>query len=249
MNQQAFPFEGVLLVDKASKMTSHDVVNRVRRILGMRQIGHAGTLDPLATGLLVVLVGRATRLSQYLMASDKVYQGTLKLGETTDSYDADGTILETRPVPEIKEEDFKALFQSYVGICEQLPPMFSAKKVNGQPLYKMARKGKTVERETREVTIKRFDLISFQLPYVSFELDCSKGTYVRSLVHEIGEQVECGAFLSQLRRTQSGFLSIEHAVTLDRLAEMSSADIRNQLMPMQSVLAALHESGSMPGSI
>jgi tRNA pseudouridine55 synthase len=234
-------FEGVLLMDKPAMVTSHDVVDVVRRALHMKQVGHAGTLDPLATGLLVMLVGGATKLSQHLIGLDKVYAGTMKLGEATDTYDADGTILQTRPVPETCVEELNTIFGSFLGTYAQLPPMFSAKKINGTPLYKMARKGQVVERETREIFIKKFDLIDLATPYVQFQLDCSKGTYVRSLVHEIGERLGCGAHLSQLRRLKSGFFDVKDAITVDQLQNMTPADVKQKLIPIQAVLSDFHD--------
>ena len=159
--------EGILLVDKPSGITSHDVVDRVRRLFRMKRVGHAGTLDPMATGLMLILVGKATKVSQYLMSMDKEYTGTLKLGEETDSQDADGEVLASKEVPELSEEEIQSALKDYLGDQYQTPPMFSAKKVNGQPLYKLARKGKTIPREPRVIHVSRYEMTAFNSPEVS----------------------------------------------------------------------------------
>ena len=179
--------EGILLVDKPSGITSHDVVDRVRRLFRMKRVGHAGTLDPMATGLMLILVGKATKVSQYLMSMDKEYTGTLKLGEETDSQDADGEVLVRKEVPELSEDDIKAALKGFLGDQYQTPPMFSAKKVNGQPLYKLARKGKTVQSEPRVIHVSRYEMTGFNSPEVSFLVACSKGAYVRTLGHDLGQ--------------------------------------------------------------
>jgi len=228
--------EGVLLIDKPTGLTSHDVVDRVRRKLKMKRIGHAGTLDPMATGLLIILVGKATKLSQYLMSLDKAYEGTITLGETTNTYDAEGEVMMTKPVPEISQAEVQEVLNSFVGDQYQTPPMFSAVKINGQPLYKMARKGKEVEREPRFIRISRFDITRFELPEVDFSLDCSKGTYVRSLANDIGEKIGCGGYLSALRRSASDRFSIEEAVTLEDFEKASSEDISGMLISKKDAM-------------
>ncbi|MEM8549419.1 MAG: tRNA pseudouridine(55) synthase TruB [Verrucomicrobiota bacterium] len=231
-NPQA-DFEGVLLVDKPVGMTSHDVVDRLRRKLKMKRIGHAGTLDPNATGLLIMLVGRATKVSQYLMSLDKAYEGTLKLGEETDSYDRDGEVRATYPIPEdVDEEKINAVLQDFVGDQYQTPPMFSAKKVEGVPLYKLARKGKEVEREPRFIRISEIELLSVELPYARFGLACSKGTYVRTVAHDVGKKLGCGAYLDQLRRIAVGHFHVDDAVTLEEIEEMSPSSFRRRLIPV-----------------
>lgn len=224
--------EGILLVDKPGGITSHDVVDRVRRIFGMKKVGHAGTLDPMATGLMLILVGRATKVSQYLMSMDKEYTGTLKLGEETDSQDADGEILVSKEVPDLSEEDVKSAMKGFLGDQYQTPPMFSAKKVNGQPLYKLARKGKTVAREPRVIRVSRYELTGFELPEVSFLVACSKGAYVRTLAHDLGQKLGCGAHLNVLRRTGVGQFRIEKADTLEALKELSPTALRRKLVPV-----------------
>lgn len=209
--------DGVLLVDKASGMTSHDIVAIARRTLNTKKIGHCGTLDPLATGLLILTLGRGTKIQDLLMAEDKEYVGTLKLGETTDSQDADGQITETKPVPEFSREQIEAAFTKFKGDFYQMPPMVSAIKKEGVPLYKLARQGKTVEREPRFVHVYAQELLALRLPEVDFRVVCSKGFYVRTYAHDIGQDLGCGAHLKSLRRTKSGKFSVDSAVTADVL--------------------------------
>ena len=222
--------EGVLLIDKPSGMTSHDVVDRVRRVLRMKRIGHAGTLDPMATGLLIILVGKATRLSQFLMSLDKEYEGTIKLGETTDTQDADGDVQATRLVPALTEAQLLDAMKTFIGDQYQIPPMFSAKKLAGVPLYKLARKGQEVEREPRFIRVSAFELRRFALPEFDIRLRCSKGTYVRTIAHDLGEKIGCGAHLSALRRTATDRFNISQAVPLAQLETMEPAAIRPHLL-------------------
>ena len=229
MNQEP---EGILLVDKPKGITSHDVVDRVRRIFHMKKVGHAGTLDPMATGLMIILVGKATKVSQYLMSMDKEYTGTMRLGQSTDSQDAEGALVEERPVPELTEAEVLAQIKTFVGDQYQTPPMFSAKKVGGQPLYKLARKGKTVEREPRVIHISRFEMTDFASPEISFLVACSKGTYVRTIAHDLGEKIGCGAHLNVLRRTGIGDFRIEDGSTLEVLAEATPTALRKKLIPV-----------------
>ena len=229
MNQDP---EGILLVDKPKGITSHDVVDRVRRIFHIKKVGHAGTLDPMATGLMIILVGKATKVSQYLMSMDKEYTGTLRLGQSTDSQDAEGEIVEERPVPNLTEAEVLVAMKTFVGDQYQTPPMFSAKKVGGQPLYKLARKGKTVEREPRVIHIRRFEMTEFSTPEISFLVACSKGTYVRTIAHDLGEKIGCGAHLNVLRRTGIGDFRIENASTLEVLAEATPTALRKKLIPV-----------------
>ena len=167
---------GVLLVDKPTDHTSHDVVARLRGKLKTRKIGHAGTLDPMATGLLIILVGKATRISQYLISLDKEYTGTIELGKITDSQDAEGQVMETRPVPAYTQKEIEAAIQSFMGDQYQMPPMYSAIKIDGVPLYKKARKGEEVVREPRFIRVSAYELTRFALPHLDFRLRCSKGT-------------------------------------------------------------------------
>ena len=228
--------EGVLLIDKPSGLTSHDVVDRVRRKLKMKRIGHAGTLDPLATGLLIILVGKATKLSQYLMSLDKVYEGTITLGVATNTYDAEGEVMTTIPVPELGEDAVAETLTSFIGDQYQTPPMFSAVKINGQPLYKLARKGMEVEREPRFIRISRFDVTRFESPEIDFVLNCTKGTYVRTLASDIGEKIGCGAHLSGLRRTASDKFHIKDAIELEAFQEADRETISNILIAKNDAL-------------
>ncbi len=223
---------GVLLVDKSAGMTSHDVVDRVRRIFRMKKVGHAGTLDPMATGLLIILVGKATKVSQYLMSLDKEYEGTFRLGQSTDSHDADGEIVAERVVPAgLDGETLREEAKAFMGDQYQTPPMFSAKKIAGQTLYKLARKGKTVEREPRFIHVSRFELQDMKLPDADFILRCSKGTYVRTLVHDLGEKIGCGGHLIALRRTAIDRFSVADAKTVDELKQMTHEELIRALIP------------------
>lgn len=228
--------EGVLLIDKPCGLTSHDVVDKVRRKLKMKRIGHAGTLDPMATGLLIMLVGKATKLSQYLMSLDKTYEGTIKLGESTNTYDGEGEVMTKRSVPSLTLEEVAAVVSSHLGDQYQKPPMFSAVKINGQPLYKMARQGKEVEREPRFIRISRFDVVRFDSPEVDFSLDCTKGTYVRSLANDIGEKIGCGGYLSGLRRIASDKFNLNDAITLERFLEATPEEISKALIGKNEAL-------------
>jgi len=224
--------EGVLLVDKPRDHTSHDVVARLRGKLRMRKIGHAGTLDPMATGLLVMLLGKATRVSQYLISLDKEYEGTIELGKTTDSQDADGQVMETRPVPPLTEGEVRAAMQAFLGDQYQTPPMFSAIKIRGVALYKSARKGQEVEREPRFIRVMSWDLLRFDPPHIDFRMRCTKGTYVRTLSHDLGIKLGCGAHLCALRRTAIDGLSVSQALSLDQIEGLSIPEIEERLIPV-----------------
>lgn len=224
--------EGVLLVDKPKGLTSHDVVYRLRRKLSMKKIGHAGTLDPMATGLLIMLIGKATRISQYLMSVDKAYEGEATLGVITDSQDAEGEVMETRPVPPLTEAQLRDAMKGFLGDQYQTPPMHSAIKIDGVPLYKMARKGEEVEREPRFIRVMAFDLLGFNPPQLTFRLLCTKGTYVRTIAHDLGQKLGCGAHLSALRRTGSGQFRIDQCLTLEALEAMTLPEIEKRLIPV-----------------
>jgi len=232
MAQSTNEFEGVLLIDKPQGCTSHDVVDRIRRKLKMKKVGHAGTLDPNATGLLIILVGKATKVSQYLMSLDKEYEGIIKLGTITNTYDSEGEIMETRDVPLLDRETVNAVFTEFVGDQYQTPPMFSAKKIDGVPLYKLARKGKEIEREPRFIRISRLELLEIDSPSLQFCVACSKGTYIRTLAHDIGEKLGCGAHLDSLRRTVSGSFKIGQCVPLETFEELTTVEIRRRLIPI-----------------
>ncbi len=230
--QPAREMEGVLLVDKPRGLTSHDVVYRLRRKLQLKKIGHAGTLDPMATGLLIMLVGKATRISQYLMSVDKVYEGEATLGVVTDSSDAEGEVMETRPVPELAEAAVRAAMQTFLGDQYQIPPMHSAIKIGGVPLYKLARRGEEVEREPRFIRVAAFDLLAFTPPRLTFRLACSKGTYVRTVAADLGQKLGCGAHLSALRRTGSGKFTIGQCLPLDQIEALPLPEIERRLIPV-----------------
>ena len=236
MNPLAQGIEGILLVDKPSGYTSHDIVAIFRRKLKMKRIGHAGTLDPMATGLLVILLGRATKASQFLMSANKAYTATMRLGEETNSQDADGEIVATHPVPELSQGVLEEYAESFLGDQYQVPPMFSAKKIKGVPLYKLAREGQEVKRDPRFIRISKMELSRVELPEVDFELHCSKGTYVRTVAHDFGKKCGCGAHLIALRRISSGDLSVEDAVTLAELDEMSVGQVRERVLPVYRVV-------------
>ena len=229
--------EGILLVDKPAAHTSHDVVARLRGILRMKRIGHAGTLDPMATGLLVILVGKATRVSQYLVSLDKEYEGTVELGKTTNSQDADGEVMATRPVPPLDEAGLRAALQGFIGDQYQLPPMYSAIKIGGVPLYKSARRGEEVEREPRFIRVVSWDLLGLALPRFDFRMRVSKGTYVRTLAHDLGEKLGCGGHLAALRRTAIGSFRVAEALTLEQLEALSFPEIEQRLISAQAATA------------
>jgi tRNA pseudouridine55 synthase len=211
----------VLLVDKGQDMTSHDVVAVARRCLGTKKVGHCGTLDPMATGMLILVVGTGTKISDLLMSEDKEYTGTLTLGKTTNTQDAEGEVLEEKPVPAFTQAEIRAAFDTLRGDFHQTPPMVSAIKINGVPLYKLARKGREVEREPRFVRVYDSEITRVALPEVDFRIVCSKGFYVRTYAHDIGQKLGCGAYLSALRRTRSGHFRFEPGkfVTFDDLKQ------------------------------
>ena len=237
MNSASPDFEGVLLVDKPQGITSHDVVDRLRRKLQMKRIGHAGTLDPMATGLLIMLVGKATKVSQFLISLDKSYEGTILFGIETDSHDADGEVVNETPLPEpLDEQLLLNSMKEFLGDQYQTPPMFSAKKVAGVPLYKLARKGKTVEREPRFIRISSLKLLAWNPPEAKFSMSCSKGTYVRTLAHDLGKKIGCGAHLNNLRRTQIDRFSVTEASTLETIEQTSLADFSRLLIPVRQAV-------------
>ena len=210
--------EGILNIDKPQWLSSHDVVARVRRICNMRRVGHAGTLDPLATGVLLVCVGRVTRLSEYLMGQQKTYTATVRLGQTTNTYDAEGAVLEERPFAHINQSTIEQALEPFRGPIEQIPPIYSALKVNGQPMYKLARQGKDVERKPRPVTIYELELLDWTPPNLQLRVVCSTGTYIRSLAYDIGEILGCGGHITVLRRTAVGEFHISSSVSLAALS-------------------------------
>jgi len=231
------PFDGALLIDKPAGPTSHDVVDVVRGLFPVKKVGHAGTLDPNATGLLVLLLGRATKLSERLMGTDKVYQGVIRLGVTTDTYDRDGEAVETRAVPDLSVDRLQAAADQFVGDQMQAPPMVSAVKKDGVPLYKLARKSIEVERKERLIHVYRFNIRWYASPDAGFEVACTKGTYVRSLAHDLGIKLGCGAHLSRLRRTVSGSFTVEDAMELEHLAVAPLAEIQSRIIPITKLVS------------
>lgn len=211
--------DGIIIVNKPQGLTSHDIVNHVRRKFKIQRVGHAGTLDPLATGVLVMLLGRSTRLFNQFVGLDKAYRAKLILGTSTDSADIQGKIIKTMPCGHIHRQDVEEVFKKFVGDISQVPPMFSAVKIRGQKLYKLARKGIEIERPPRAVKIYCLRLESFLSPEVNFYLECSKGLYVRQLAEDVGGILGCGACISQIERTRVGSFAIEDAVTIEELNE------------------------------
>lgn len=228
---------GVLLVDKGPDMTSHDVVAVARRCLNMKKIGHCGTLDPMATGMLILVLGSGTKLQDLLMSEDKEYTGSLKLGATTSTQDREGEILEEKPVPELKEEEIKAAFDGFKGDFYQMPPMVSAIKINGVPLYKLARKGQVVEREPRFVRVYDYQITKTAVPDIDFRVVCSKGFYVRTYAHDIGQKLGCGAHLTDLRRTRSGHFKFNEGnhTTFAALKEGRRDEVMKSILSLYDV--------------
>ncbi len=226
--------DGILLVDKPADWTSFDVVNCVRRTFQLDKVGHCGTLDPFATGLLVILLGKATRLQDALMAQDKRYTGTMLLGVETDSADLTGEVVATHELPALDAPRFQAVADGFLGDGEQVPPMHSAIKVDGRPLYKLAHRGVSIERTPRPVRIDAFRLTEFRLPEIDFEVRCSKGTYIRTLAADFGTRLGCGAHLTALRREASGTHEVKAAVQLETLRGWTLAELAAHLEPLPS---------------
>jgi tRNA pseudouridine55 synthase len=235
--QEFTALDGALLVDKPAGMTSHDVVDEIRRHFGIKKVGHCGTLDPNATGLLVIVLGKATKLSERLMSDDKVYEGTIKFGESTDSFDSDGELVSSLPVPPITLDELNKLATEFVGDLMQMPPMVSAVKKGGVPLYKLARKGIEVQREPRLIHIYNFKFSSYEEPMGRFRLACTKGTYVRVVAHELGQKVGCGAHLSQLSRTKSGKFDISQTIPLQKILASSASELERRVIPFLKLAA------------
>ena len=230
-------FDGLLLVDKPAGLTSHDVVARIRRTFRIEKVGHGGTLDPGATGLLVMLLGKGTSLSNEVMGGDKRYEGEMLLGTETDSQDIEGQVLSTLPCDLVTAARLQECMDGLVGDSYQIPPMVSAIKKDGVPLYKLARKGQTVEREPRLIHVYRFRLLDFDLPRATFDVACGKGTYVRTLCHDIGRKLGCGACLNALRRTASGMLDVADALPLDQILALDREALAARVIPCAQYLA------------
>ena len=231
--------DGILLLDKPLGLTSNAALSRAKRILGIRKAGHTGALDPLATGLLPLCFGQATKVSAFLLDADKGYLAEIRLGQTTASGDAEGDVIERRDVPEISGAALQRVLDEFRGPIEQVPPMYSALKHKGRRLHELARAGIEVERKPRPVTIHHLEVLDFQHSHLTLRVGCSKGTYIRSLAMDIGERLGCGAHLAGLRRESSGPFSLADAVTLGRLEEMDAAQARALLLPPDAALEGL----------
>ncbi|MDA8161994.1 MAG: tRNA pseudouridine(55) synthase TruB [Desulfobacteraceae bacterium] len=231
--------DGILVIDKPVGMTSFGVVSMVRRRLGIKKAGHAGTLDPMATGVLPVCLGKATKLAQFIMGGQKVYEGVIRLGVSTDTYDSEGVVMGTRPLgPGLDIGAIREAADGFTGKILQAPPPFSAVKHNGQPLYKLARKGILIEKAPRQVEVFSFDLLKVDIPDISFRIHCSKGTYIRSIAHGLGEALGCGGCLAALRRTVNGQFGLGHAIGIDALDGILAADrLLDVLIPIDMVRA------------
>ena len=230
---------GVLLVDKDQGFTSHNAVALCRRVLQTKKVGHCGTLDPMATGMLIVVIGKATKMQDLLMCEDKVYTATMKLGVETNSQDADGEVVAEKPTDALTEDAIRAAFEYFNGEFDQVPPMYSAVKINGVPCYKLARKGKEVERKARHVAVLDYEItrIDLEAAEVDFTVHCTKGFYVRTYAHDIGQFLGCGAHLTALRRIRSGKFDISEAVDVPTLKVAGREELLARLLPVEKVLA------------
>ncbi|HSA85637.1 MAG TPA: tRNA pseudouridine(55) synthase TruB, partial [Nitrospira sp.] len=237
---QGSPLEGVLIVHKEAGWTSHDVVAKIRKLLGAGKVGHAGTLDPSATGVLPILVGRATRIAEYLVNWDKEYRAVMRLGETTDTQDATGRVLVKVDSCEVNEDALQTVIDRFRGVQQQLPPMYSAVKVGGQPLYKAARVGRTIDRAERSIAIHQLDILAVHGRDVTLRVVCSKGTYVRTLCADIGQALGVGGHLHALERRRVGPLSIEQAVTMEQVSgHLAMGTLRGRFISLDELLCQL----------
>ena len=230
---------GILLIDKPHGMTSNQALQRAKRLLQACKAGHTGSLDPIATGLLPLCFGEATKVSQFMLDADKQYWVRIKLGEETTTYDIEGEVVARAPV-KVDRRQIETALKSFTGTISQLPPMYSALKQGGQALYKLAREGKEVERQPREVTVYRIDLLDFDGEYVELEILCSKGTYVRTIAHDLGQQLGCGAHVAELRRLGVGDFRIDEAISLDEIEDLQSPEeCERVLLPVDEALLGL----------
>jgi tRNA pseudouridine55 synthase len=230
--------DGALLIDKPAGPTSHDVVDMIRRQFNIKKVGHCGTLDPNATGLLIIVLGRGTKLSERLMSDDKVYEGTIKFGESTDSYDAAGELISSLPVLPMTLDELNTAAGEFIGDLMQTPPMVSAVKKGGVPLYKLARKGVEVEREARLIHIYNFRFTDYQEPLGRFRVACTKGTYVRSIAHDLGQKLGCGAHLATLRRVTSGKFDVSEAITMEDALQLTPRELESRVIPFLQLARA-----------
>lgn len=229
--------DGVIVVDKPEGWTSHDAVNKVRRLAGTRKVGHLGTLDPLATGVLPLVIGRATRLAQFLMRGDKTYDAVVRFGYSTDTYDRDGVPTSPITEPELDRARIESVLERFRGVITQVPPPISAKKIGGTPAYRLARRNVPVELKPVEVTVYSIELLDLQGPEARLLVRCSQGTYMRSIAHDLGQALGCGGFLKSLRRLASGDFDIEQARTIPELEELARAGrLEEALVPAAALL-------------
>jgi tRNA pseudouridine55 synthase len=227
---------GLLIVNKPAGMTSHDVVARIRKVTGESSIGHLGTLDPMATGVLPLLLGRFTRLAQFFKQDGKRYTGTIRFGFATDTYDADGTPVASRVEPDFSIENVRDFAARFVGPIDQMPPPFSAKKLHGVPAYKLAREGKPVDLRPVRIHVHSFEIVGYKSPDAAFEVEVSSGGYIRSIAHDLGQQAGCGAHLASLCRVRAGEFTVEHSATLDQIAEWMRDRSLTENMPHPRML-------------
>ncbi|MBI5599505.1 MAG: tRNA pseudouridine(55) synthase TruB [Deltaproteobacteria bacterium] len=231
--------DGVLVINKPTGMTSHDVVSRIKRRLGASKVGHLGTLDPMATGVLPLVVNRATKYAGVLQGGVKEYLATMKLGVETDTYDADGRVVGASDAASVTEGGLRDVLMGFVGRIHQIPPMFSAVKRQGVPLYRLARKGVVVEREPREIEVHSITFLDFSPPYATFSMGCSRGTYVRTLCHDAGKSLGCGAHLARLIRTRSGRFKLDGALSMEAADEALGKGI----IPLKELLSDAEGAG------
>ena len=222
--------DGILNINKSTGMTSHDVVAKVRKLLKQRRVGHAGTLDPAASGVLPICVGQGTRVAEYLSESGKAYQASIVFGTVTDTYDSEGTIVRTASTQDLTLAKIETILPTFLGEQMQVPPRYSAIKLQGQPAYKRARAGEEVAMEARPITIYQLEIIDWECPRLTLAIECSKGTYIRSLAYDLGEQAGCGAYLGGLVRTRSGPFALADSVTLEQLAEAAAQGTIEQFL-------------------
>ena len=234
--QEFTALDGALLIDKPAGPTSHDVVDAIRRQFGIKKVGHCGTLDPNATGLLIIVLGRGTKLSERLMSDDKAYEGSIKFGETTNSYDTDGDLVASFPVPPLTMDQLNTAAAEFIGDQMQTPPMVSAVKKDGVPLYKLARKGVEVQREPRLIHVYNFLFSAYQEPIARFSIACTKGTYVRSIAHELGQKLGCGAHLATLRRVTSGKFDVADSMPFEDVLDLTTADLERRVIPFLTLV-------------
>ncbi|QER42046.1 tRNA pseudouridine(55) synthase TruB [Thermodesulfobacterium sp. TA1] len=233
---------GILVVDKPEGLTSTQTLEKVKKILKIKKAGHGGTLDPIATGVLPILLGKATKVAQIFLEGDKVYQGEMQLGISTLTFDITGEVVAQKPIPDFSLEDLKKGAQTFLGEIDQIPPPFSAAKFRGKPLYKYARDGLLIPKEPKKVKVFRFEILDITLPYVKFEIHCSKGTYIRSIVNSFGERLECGATLTKLRRLKKSIFTIEEALTLEEISRLVQEDYEGlvkRIIPVEKSLEFL----------